>query len=227
MAYGIRFSTPNGDVQIDSDTPNSGLIVIDSGTGGSISNVDLNNDWIFARPTNRSSGSSQISMRNTSGSNYSFYAYNNLAISSVQWIRARWANVNTAAAGGYGILIMNSDGDIAFDSNRLTGDGGVGITAHFPTGSGLGGSPTQLTTTPLTTDRNQYVLMNNAINTYTDANNFTYTGFHWQNSTSSSVGRGIHWVGFTSFEITTLAGTIAQTFPVLSPDVFFAEGGSV
>ena len=222
MAYGLRFETPNGDVQIDSDTPNSGLIVIDRQTSGSISNVDLNNDWIFARPTG--SGNTQISMRNTSGNNYSFYAYNNLAISSVEWIRARWANVNTAAAGGYGILIMNSDGDIAFDSNRLTGDGGVGITAHFPTGSGLGGNPTQLTTTPLTTDRDQYVLMNNAINTYTDANNFSYGGFHWQNSTSSSVGRGIHWVGFTSFEI---VGTFTNTFPILSPDVFFAEGGSV
>ena len=227
MAYGVRFETPNGDLQIDSDTTNSGLIVIDSGTGGNISNVNLTTDWVFARPTG--SGNTQIALRNTSGNNYSFYAYNNVAISSVEWFIARWANVNTAPAGGYGIVIMNADGDIAFDSNRLTGDGGATITNHRPTFFHPGGRPVDLSTNTmvLTTDRSNFVLMNDTNSVFTNSTTFDYLGYHWQNSAGSSTLQGIHWVGYSESVLMTQFGNFPQNFSIGSPETFFAEGGSV
>ena len=84
MAYGIRFTTPTDDrVQIDSDSTNSGMIVVDSNFTGAttLPNVNLNNDMVFARPSQITIGTFTIAMVNTTGNTYQFVDVNGNAVS--------------------------------------------------------------------------------------------------------------------------------------------------
>ena len=64
MTYGILIKNDSGDVQIDTNTPGKGIIVRDSGTTSAsnrtISFVANEKRLIFARPTNRTTGSEEI-----------------------------------------------------------------------------------------------------------------------------------------------------------------------
>ena len=227
MAYGLRLVDGNGTVQIDSDSTNSGILVTSAGSGSTLTNVDLDNELIFARPTTTIQNI-EICMENTTGNTWRFrnYAGTNL---NVSWIRARWANsYTTPGTGGYGIHIYNSEGELAFDSTVFTGDGGFGVTEYWPTASGNGGIPSvALTGDPVTTDASQYAYMNNAIRDYTDAMNFNIGAWRFQQTTSGGNTVGIYWVGRLSFVIDPGVLNILQQFNVISPEMFFGEGGSV
>ena len=229
MAYGMRFEDGNGAVQIDSDSTNSGLLVIDSGSGSTLTNVNLENEWIFARPTS-SLSNIDISMENTTGNTWRFRNYSETASVTnltVSWIRARWANSYTTPGTGYGIQVYNSDGELAFDSTRYNQDGGLGITEHRPTNRRGGGTPTTaLAGLPVSTDATQYAYMNDAIRDFTDTGNYVLRAWRFQQTGNNA---GIYWVGRAAFTFNIGMGLPpAQTFENYgSPEAFFGEGGSV
>ena len=236
MAYGIRFTTPMGDhVQIDSDSTNSGMIVVDSNFTGAttLTNVDLNKDMVFARPSQITIGTPTIAMVNTTGSTHQFVDVDGNAV-SCRYVRARWADQIPATTTGYGIQIYNASNQLAFDSNHYTGNGGFGMTHLHPNGSAAAMSNGVVVGPNLTSafsdDRDIYCLMNLTDRTETGiANNpghtFSFLGYQWQNIGNAAVEQGVHWLG--RFDIFVGSGLGSISSFVGNPAFFVGEAGSV
>ena len=128
MTYGIQLNTSNGNIQIDSNTNGKGLIVVDSGSATSLpSAVNLNDVFVFARPSTASGNNYLAVERGTANSNgeqtVAFKKSDGTAL-TVDYITAKVSTAQTATSSGYGVQIFNSEGDLAFDTGLYTGDGG-------------------------------------------------------------------------------------------------------
>ena len=232
MAYGIIFETANGNVQIDSTTTNTGLIILSSVASSQTVTFDQNKEFCFARPASTTyTGEIKIALRSISGSStgtqtYYFEEPDGTKINT-NYILGKWANEQVSSSGGYGVQIFNVDGDLAYDSGLYTGDGGLGIVAFWPAGelSGYGsiGTARQMT--------DGYTLFANMNGTAGEANSYdgSYYGNVFKKSAagtpeSSSGGPGIYWESVIRFDVGY--GLSVFVVPNFTPR-FLAEGGSV
>ena len=193
MTYGIQIDTSNGNVQIDSNTNGKGLIVIDSGSASSLpSAVNLNEVFVFARPST-SSGNNYLAVdRGTPNANgeqtIAFKKSDGTAL-TVDYITAKVSNTQTASSSGYGLQVYNNEGDLAFDSGLFTGDGGFGVTDFLGARQGTGIYDL------ITTEERRYALINTTNHELETAVGLNLA-FIFVNTTNSSYSsKGIYFVG--------------------------------
>ena len=218
MTYGLLIKNDNGDVQIDTNTPGKGIIVRASGTTSSsnrtIPLVANEKRLVFARPTNRTTGSEEIAW-NPLG-NDAFVDQSGNA-TYADYVVGVWADtVQGTPSGDYGLQLYNSDGELAFDSRLFNGNGGFGITDFIQPGTAPASAPFN---SPISSDRNKYYLMNHT--SYTSfGGNTTYFGYIFQNG-SGSISIGVHWIGRQ--DIAGFGGLPPQTNYATNPTVLLGE----
>lgn len=227
MAYGLSFETANGHAQIDSETTNTGLIVLASAASATGVTFDPSKEMLFARPSNASYTTETIAIEATGGQGYGASGTYNFVDTegdpvTVKYIKAKWSNQLTASTSSYGVQVYNSDGDLAYDSGLYTGDGGVGIvtlnTAGTLSGYGLsGGANSRLTTD---TPNTKYASMNGS---FSDGGQ-TFFGYEFKRNTGSTTDHGIYWACHIYLNI--YGGSQTITIANFTPK-FSAEGGSV
>ena len=228
MSYGISFETPNGNVQIDSDTTNTGLIVLASAVStATISSFDPVNEMLFAKPSSTSYTTQFIALKPTGGQamgasgSYAFVDSSGTA-TNVSYIKAKYSDIQAGTgtgSSGYGVKVFNSNGDIAYDSGFYNGNGGIGIISlnagYTLNGYGSAGG----TNSKITTDATKYASMNGS---FYSSNIFF--GYEFKRDTGSNNDHGIY---YQAEVIIFIFGTIINiNLPNFTPK-FLAEGGSV
>ena len=232
MAYGISFETANGNVQIDSSTTNTGLIVLASAASSSTVTFDPQKELVFAKPasttyTNQKVAIAYPSTYGWSGSGTFTFAEPDGTAVLMNYIIAKWSNEQTASTSGYGLQVYNSDGDLAFDSSLYTGDGGIGVIA-FAVQQSLSGYGSFGVTSRMSTDITKYYSMNGS---YAAGSDTIFFGIEFNNSTSTangSGGKGVYWLSY--FTQYTMSGGNFGSFSSYIANFtprYIAEGGSV
>jgi len=228
MGYGISFETANGNVQIDSDTTNTGIIVIDSAASATSVTFNPAEVLLFAKPASTSYSNIKVGLRTPSGYGYNSpgtYTFEDPSGNSVamEYVVAKWSNEQTASSSDYGVQVYNSDGDLAFDSGLYTGDGGIGIIS-FSGQQDLSGQGSSSTTSRMTTDVSKYAVFNGSFAT---GNSNSFFGIEYNNSSSTGQGVGIYWLSYITFVGGFFGGGMSTHYvPNFTPR-FIAEGGSV
>jgi|TARA_B110000259_G_C14018199_1_gene402099 hypothetical protein len=226
MAYGIRFDSANGKVQLDSATTNTGIIITDSAVSSQYVTFDQSKEFCFAKPAATSySGEILMALRMTSGGAsggwnadqlYYFEKPDGTRVTA-NYIVGRWSNQITDTSTGYGIKIFNSDGDVAYNSKLYAGDGGFGILSFFPASSLSGEGPSGGSASRLTTDTTKYVDMNG---TFGSGDSSGFFGYSFKRGT----GAGIYYSSYIT--ITVMGGNSVHTIGNFTPR-FLGEAGSV
>jgi len=224
MGYGISFETANGNVQIDSDTTNTGLIVISSAASATTVSFDPQKELLFAKPASTTYTNQKLALRNPSSYIYGSsgtFTFEDASGNAVNtnYILAKWSNEQTASSSDYGIQVYNSDGELAYDSGLYTGDGGIGIISYAAqqTLSGYGGSSA---TSRMSTDTSKYYSMNGS---FASGNSNTFLGLEFNKDANAGAGVGVYW--WSIINLGSFFGGIIY-IPNFTPR-FVAEGGSV
>ena len=223
MSYGIQIISGNGNVQIDSNTSGTGLIVVDNGTATSTpSRVNLDHDFVFIRPTATTGNNYVTISRGTADSNGDYFiSFKRADGSSINcdFIIAKTASIQTQSSSGYGDQIFNSDGDLAFDSGLYTGDGGFGVTSFLDSFEATGNFDL------MSTDLTEFGSVNFMVyGSALDAGLVFVNDYNSHTSTSVQ-SNGIYYRG--TFTITfAFGGTQVSDLTNLSA-IFIAETGSV
>jgi len=216
MSYGIEILSGNGSLQLNSDYPDSGFIVIDKFSSTSTITYDRSKDLVFARPAS-GGGNVFVGLSNTTATGSVTRTFQDTSGNSVNMevIKGRFCSELTASSG-YGLQIFNSDGDLAFDSGKFTGDGGFNITEYIP--------PLQVNgqidlSNPITTDGRKFVNMDT-----TDIDN-SGDGFYVLYSfRDAGTSEGIF---FNCFFNLTFEGGVISSFVYNFNPILIGEGGSV
>jgi|SaaInlV_125m_DNA_1040241.scaffolds.fasta_scaffold34154_2 hypothetical protein len=136
MSYGIKTFDAAGRVQIDTTrAEDTGLIVVDSGTASSISNV-TDEDLIFVN-LQPSSGNIGFVAKSLSGTTMSFFGtatseegnFEGDSV-SVNYIVARKGSSISYSGTGYGFQCFNEDGGTIYDTRGFNGNGGFAIAGY-------------------------------------------------------------------------------------------------
>jgi hypothetical protein len=196
MSYGIQIFSANGNIQLDSTTTNSGLIVVDAAASSQTVDAILDKELVFAKPV---ATGSAVTMGWT-GQNGTYnpsvnttFTFRNSAGTAINcsYIKVKVANELTASTSGYGLQVYNEDGDLAFDSGLYSNDGGFGIT-DFVRGGDFNGNYNFIDS-----DIDKYCLMNP---TYAAGLSMGFRGYIFKNTTTTSApytnGKGIYFLGF-------------------------------
>lgn len=192
MAYGFQSYTTNNDLQLDSTKEEmSGLIVVQGGTGSSISNVQ-SNELVFAR---YGTGTTDLCHMKQSGTTRTFHEAGPLETAkNVDWLVCARAADLSVSTSGYGVQVWNEDLDLQYDSGKYTNQGGVSIASIAPSGD-QHGNPVSDLSNPISTDTSEYVCMDAGFwnshrhyGSYRYYNNYssggsTYTGIWWEAKT--------------------------------------------
>jgi hypothetical protein len=224
MAYGISFETANGNVQIDSATTNTGLIVLSSSASATSVSFDPQKELVFAKPSSTSYATQKLALR--APANYTYgqpgtFTFEDNTGSSVttNYILAKWSNEQTASTSSYGVRVFNSDGDLAFDSGLYTGAGGIGIISYAAQQT-LSGYGQTSTTSRMSTDTDKYYSLNGS---YAFGSSTTFLGLDFVKTATYSAGVGVYWHAKID-----LGGTFGGTIIIANfTPRFVAEGGSV
>ena len=223
MSYGISFETANGNVQIDSDTTNTGLIVLSASASATSVSFDPQKELVFAKPSSTSYATQKLALR--APANYAYgqpgtFTFEDNTGSSVNtnYILAKWSNEQTASSSSYGVRVFNSDGDLAFDSGLYTGAGGIGIISYAAQQT-LSGYGQTSTTSRMSTDTDKYYSLNGS---YAFGNGPTFLGLDFVKTATYSAGVGVYW--HAQINLGSFGGTIS--IANFTPR-FVAEGGSV
>ena len=220
MSYGIQIFSANGNIQLDSSTTNSGVIVVDSAASSQTVDAVVNEELVFAKPVATGSQITMAWKAGTSGSynpavNTTFTFRNNYGTAmNCSYIKVKVASGLTASTSGFGIQVYNEDADLAFDSGLYNGNEGFGVTDFVP-GGGFNGAYNFIDN-----DIDKYCLMNP---TYV-ASSSSFRGYIYKNTTSTTTpytsGKGIYFLGYIML--------FGQTyyFPNLGC-ILIGEGGSV
>lgn len=197
MAYGIQIFSANGNVQIDSSTTNSGLIVVETAASAQTVDAVLDKELVFAKPVATGSAVVMGWSAGTTGSynpavNTTFTFRNSYGTTiNCSYIKVKVASELTASSSGYGLQVYNDDGDLAFDSGLYTGDEGFGIT-DFVAGNGFNGNYNFMDS-----DIDKYCLMNP---TFALSASSGFRGYIYKNTTSTTApytsGKGIYFWGY-------------------------------
>jgi hypothetical protein len=224
MGYGISFETANGNVQLDSDTTNTGLIVLSSSASATSVSFDPQKELVFAKPSSTSYATQKLALK--APANYTWgqpgtFTFEDNAGNTVNtnYILAKWSNEQTASTSSYGVRVFNSDGDLAFDSGLYTGAGGIGIISYAAqqTLSGYGASST---TSRMSTDTDKYYSLNGS---YAFGAGITFLGLDFVKTATYSAGVGVYWHAQINLG-SMFGGTVYMAN--FTPR-FVAEGGSV
>ena len=219
MAYGIEMETANGNIQVSSGSTNSGLIVIESVASSYTVSFDPAKELVFAKPASTSYTTQNLGLSQQSGTGTQTYTFKDAAYSSTSvlanYIKAKWANEQTAGSSGYGVQVWNADGELGFDSSLYTGDGGFGIISMHGQQT-LNGYGTSSVGSRMTTAPTYYVNMNGTF----AFGSGTFIGYTFSRAVSNP---GIFWNSFIYIGALGI-GTI--TLPNFTPR-FLGEGGSV
>jgi hypothetical protein len=220
MSYGIQIFSANGNIQLDSSTTNSGVIVVDSAASSQTVDAVVNEELVFAKPVATGSQITMAWKAGTSGSynpavNTTFTFRNNYGTAmNCSYIKVKVASGLTASSSGFGIQVYNEDADLAFDSGLYNNKGGFGVTDFVP-GGGFNGAYNFIDN-----DIDKYCLMNPTF----VASSSSFRGYIYKNTTSTSApytsGKGIYFLGYIML--------FGQTyyFPNLGC-ILIGEGGSV
>lgn len=223
MGYGISFETANGNVQIDSDTTNTGLIVISSAASATTVSFDPQKELLFAKPASTTYTNQKLALRNPSSYIYGSsgtFTFEDASGNAVNtnYILAKWSNEQTASSSDYGIQVYNSDGDLAYDSGLYTGDGGIGIISYAAQQT-LSGYGQVSTTSRMSTDTDKYYSLNGS---YAFGNSPTFLGLDFVKTATYSAGVGVYW--HAQINLGSFGGNVVMAN--FTPR-FVAEGGSV
>lgn len=199
MAYGIQIFSGNGNIQLDSTTSNSGLIVVDAAASATTVTAVLDKELVFAKPTATGAAITLgwLATGGTAGSydpavNTTFAFRNNAGTSiSCSYIKVKVASELTASSSGYGLQVYNTDGDLAFDTGLFNGDKGFGVT-DFVRGGDFNGNYNFIDN-----DLDKYCLMNP---TSAVGAGYGFRGYIYKNTTSTTApytsGKGIYFLGY-------------------------------
>ena len=219
----MSFETANGNAQIDSDTTNTGLIVISSAASATTVSFDPQKELLFAKPSSTTYTNQKLALRNPSnyvyGSSGTFTFEDDVGNSvNTNYILAKWSNEQTASSSDYGIQVYNSVGDLAYDSGLYTGDGGIGIISYSAQ-QALSGYGVSSGTSRMATDPDKYYSMNSS---FAVGNSNTFLGLEFNKNASLGAGVGVYW--WSRINLGSFGGIIyiANFTPR-----FVAEGGSV
>lgn len=220
--YGVAFYNGNGNVQIDSSTTNSGLIVTDHVSSATSATFTRATELCFAKPVSSTSnvtlGLYQSTSNSGSWSVDQTYEFRDRTGSSVscEYYMGTFASSLSASGNKYGLQVYNTDGDLAYDSGLYSGnEGGIGITDFTAPGSFNGNYNF------VSSDRTKYVLMNATYQFGSGYGNFV--GWNYTGTSAGSLysnGTGIYYLGY----LWIFNGQ--SYFPNFSA-LFLAEGGSV
>lgn len=223
MSYGMSFETANGNTQIDSDTTNTGLIVLSASASATSVTFNPTEELVFAKPASTSYTSQKLALRAPSGYNYNSagqYAFEDDVGNAVNtnYILAKWSNEQTASTASYGVRVFNSLGELAYDSGLYTGAGGIGIISYAAQQT-LSGYGVSSATSRMSTDTDKYYSMNSS---FAVGNSNTFLGLEFNKNASSGAGVGVYW--WSRINLGSFGGIIyiANFTPR-----FVAEGGSV
>ena len=222
MAYGIQIFSGNGNIQLDSTTTNSGLIVVDSAASSQTVDVILDKEMVFAKPVATGSAVTMGWLSNNTGGGYdpavsTTFTFRSSAGTAINcsYIKVKVANELTASTSGYGLQVYNEDGDLAFDSGLYSNDGGFGIT-DFVRGGDFNGNYNFMDS-----DIDKYCLMNP---TYALSASQGFRGYIYKNTTTTTApytsGKGIYFLGYI------MIFNQSYFFPNLGC-ILVGEGGSV
>ena len=200
MSYGIQIFSGNGNIQLDSTTSNSGLIVVDAAASSQTVNAILDEELVFAKPVATGSAvtigwlaPNAHSYNPAVSTTFTFRNSYGTAINA-SYVKVRVASELTASTSGYGLQVYNVDGDLAFDSGLFNGDAGFGIT-DFVRGGDFNGNYNLLDSS--TTALDKYCLMNP---TYAVGGSSGFRGYIYKNTTSTTApytsGKGIYFLGY-------------------------------
>lgn len=224
MGYGISFETANGNVQLDSDTTNTGLIVLSSSASATSVSFDPQKELVFAKPSSTSYATQKLALK--APANYTWgqpgtFTFEDNAGNTVNtnYILAKWSNEQTASTSSYGVRVFNSDGDLAFDSGLYTGAGGIGIISYAAQQT-LSGYGQTSTTSRMSTDTDKYYSLNGS---YAFGSGPTFLGLDFVKTATYSAGVGVYWHAQINLG-SMFGGTIIMAN--FTPR-FVAEGGSV
>lgn len=225
MAYGISFETANGNVQIDSSTTNTGLIVLSSAASATSVTFDPQKELVFAKPSSTSYATQKLGLR--APANYGWggqpgtFTFEDAAGNSVNtsYILAKWSNEQTASTSSYGIQVYNSDADLAYDSGLYTGNGGIGIIGYAAQQT-LNGYGQNSTNSRISTDTDKYYSLNS---TYASGNSNNFLGLDFVKTATYSAGVGVYWHA----QLYVGAMGIGSIYMSNFTPRFVAEGGSV
>lgn len=223
MGYGISFETANGNTQIDSDTTNTGLIVLSASASATSVSFDPQKEFVFAKPSSTSYATQKLALRAPTSYVYGqpgTFTFEDNTGSSVNtnYILAKWSNEQTASTSSYGVRVFNSDGDLAFDSGLYTGAGGIGIISYAAQQT-LSGYGQVSTTSRMSTDTDKYYSLNGS---YAFGNSPTFLGLDFVKTATYSAGVGVYW--HAQINLGSFGGNVVMAN--FTPR-FVAEGGSV
>ena len=199
MAYGIQIFSANGNIQLDSTTTNSGLIVVDAAASATTVDAVLDEELVFAKPVATGSALTMgwLATGGNAGSynpaNNTTFAFRNSAAASIScsYIKVKVASELTASSSGFGLQVYNENADLAFDSGLYNGDEGFGIT-DFVKGGDFNGNYNFLDN-----DVDKYCLMNP---TYAAGASSGFRGYIYKNTTSTTApytsGKGIYYLSY-------------------------------
>jgi hypothetical protein len=198
MSYGIQIFSGNGNIQLDSTTSNSGVIVVDAAASSQTVSAVLDKELVFAKPVATGAAITMGWLSNNVGGGYdpavntTFTFRNNYGTAiNCSYIKVKVASELTESTSGYGLQVYNDDGDLAFDSGLYNADGGFGVT-DFVKGGDFNGSYNFIDS-----DIDKYCLMNL---TYAAGASMGFRGYIYKNTTSTAGvytrGKGIYYLGY-------------------------------
>lgn len=230
MAYGILLESANGNLQISSENPNIGFIVIDAVASSSTVTYDPAKEIVFAKPASTTYTEQKVHLHTpsnyTSGSaTFTFEedapAQNTNSTVNMNYIKGKWAEEFSAGTSGFGIQIYNSNNDLAYDSTLYQNNGGFGITGFKNLAEVTGnGTFSNFTHDPanalITTDITSYV-------DFWPQSSTNPAEYEFYNVTNDpDAVKGIYWYSFWR----TILGSIYVFRPNYKP-ILLGEGGSV
>ncbi len=232
MAYGILLESANGNLQISSENPNIGFIVIDAVASSSTVTYDPAKEIVFAKPASTTYTEQKVHLHTPSGytSGSATFTFQEDAVGSgtnsnvnMNYIKGKWAEEFSAGTSGFGIQIYNSNNDLAYDSTLYQNNGGFGITGFKNLGELAGnGTYSSIWNDPdnslITTDITSYV---DFWPTSSTNNPGEYEFYNV--TTDPDAVKGIYWYNFWFM-------FIGGTMPIFRPNhrpILIGEGGSV
>lgn len=118
MAYGLYIQSGNSTLQIDSSRPLRYFKVTSAGVGASVTVPNLT-DIVFMKPGSFASSQNWGSQRTGSAGSYTYTFYANGVASNASYMVCRPTSVSAPSNTGYGLVVYNSDGQLAFDSGTF------------------------------------------------------------------------------------------------------------
>ena len=118
MGYGIQIQSANNTLQIDSDRSLRYLKVTAEGTSTSVTTANLT-DLIFMKPASFPTTATWGAFRTGSAGSWTYTFYANGVATNANYLVLRPTSVSSPSNTGYGLVLYNPEGQLAFDSGTF------------------------------------------------------------------------------------------------------------